>query len=96
MAAKPIYFKRKVIKTGGENGMTKILSEDGKSVKYEGRSNMKNTIDALNQNEKQEKDTNSRREYNSNYFNVSSGAKKDLDDKDKASLIKSGKAVLKK
>jgi hypothetical protein len=31
----------KVITSGGDNGTTRIMSDDGNAVKYEGRSNMK-------------------------------------------------------
>lgn len=96
MSAKPVMVKRKIIKTGGETGTTKILSEDGKTVKYEGRSNMSSTKEALRKEENKDKDTNSRRDNNSNYFNISSGAKPELDEKDKDRLVKIGKAVLKK
>ena len=92
MKADPKTFVRKVIKSGGENGTTKILSDDGKSVKFEGRSNMKSTQDAMKQNEKQTTDTNSRREYNANNYNRQSGAKENLDSKDKESLVSLGKA----
>lgn len=96
MAAKPVMIKRKIIKTGGENGTTRILSADGKTVKYEGRSNMASTKEALRSNENKDKDTNNRRDVNSNYFNISTGAKPELDEKDKASLLRNGKAILKK
>jgi len=92
MKATPKTFVRKVIKSGGENGTTKILSDDGKSVKFEGRSNMKATQDAVKQNESQTTDTNSRREYNANNYNRQSGSKENLDSKDKESLIGLGKA----
>lgn len=95
LKAAPKKFLRKVIKSGGETGMTKILSDDGKTVKYEGRSNMKATKDALIQNEKQSADTNERREKNSNFYNVSSGAKKDLTKEDKEGLVRIGSAVKK-
>jgi hypothetical protein len=88
MAAKPKMFKRKVITSGGDNGTTRIMSDDGNAVKYEGRSNMKATQDALRENKSQSKDTNSRRESNANYYNVNSGAKKNLDNDDKATLLK--------
>jgi hypothetical protein len=58
MAAKPKMFKRKVITSGGDNGTTRIMSDDGNAVKYEGRSNMKATQDALRENKSQSKDTN--------------------------------------
>jgi hypothetical protein len=77
---------------GGDNGTTRI-TDDGNAVKYEGRSNMKATQDALRENKSQSKDTNSRRESNANYYNVNSGAKKNLDN-DKATLLKN-KAVKK-
>lgn len=93
MSAKPIMIKRKIIKSGGDNGTTKILSEDGKTVKYEGRSNMSATKEALRQNSNKDQDSNSRRENNSNYYNVNSGAKTNLDKEDKESLVKIGKAV---
>lgn len=96
MAAKPIIVKRKIIKSGGENGTTKILSEDGKTVKYEGRSNMSATKEALREIENKDQDTNNRRENNSNYYNISSGAKKDLDREDSGRLVKIGKAIAKK
>jgi hypothetical protein len=48
--------------------------------------------DALRENKSQSKDTNSRRESNANYYNVNSGAKKNLDN-DKATLLKTVKAV---
>ena len=92
MKATPKVFVRKVIKSGGENGTTKILSDDGKSVKFEGRSNMKATQDAVKQNEKQSTDTNSRREYNANNYNVQSGAKTNRSANDKESLVSLGKA----
>jgi hypothetical protein len=95
MAAKPTMFKRKVITRGGEDGTTTILSSDGKSVKYEGRSNMDATKKALSLNDSQTKDTNDRRDKNANYYNVNSGAKKDLDDKDKETLVRNSKAVRK-
>ena len=91
----PKKFLRKVVKTGGENGMTKIISEDGKTVKYEGRNYLKSTSDALKKNEKETNDTNKRRENNSNFYNVSSGAKKDLEKEDKDRLVKLGSAVKK-
>lgn len=96
MSAKPIIVKRKIIKTGGENGMTKILSTDGKTVKYEGRSNMSSTKKALQENESKDNDTNGRRDNNATYFNISTGAKSNLNEKDKERLVKIGKAVLKK
>jgi hypothetical protein len=45
--------------SGGDNGTTRIMSDDG-NAKYEGRSNMKTTQDALRENKSQSKDTNSR------------------------------------
>lgn len=95
MKATPKKFLRKVIKSGGENGLTKILSDDGKTVKYQGRSNMKATKDALKNNAKQSSDTNERREYNANFYNISSGAKKDLDKEDKDKLVGTLSAVKK-
>lgn len=95
MAAKPKVFKRKVIAAGGENGVTKIMASDGKTVKYEGRTNMKATQDALKENDSQSKDTNARRENNANYYNINSGAKKELDPKDKETLVRNSKAVVK-
>jgi len=95
MKATPKIFVRKVIKSGGDNGTTKILSSDGKSVKYEGRSNMKATQDAVTLNDSQTKDTNNRREYNANNYNVQSGAKKKLTVNDVQSLVGLGKAVKK-
>lgn len=96
MKATPKIFVRKVIKSGGDNGTTKILSEDGKSVNYEGRSNMKATQDAVTKNEKQTTDINSRREYNANNYDVQSGAKKKVTESDVDSLVGLGKAVRKK
>lgn len=95
MKATPKKFLRKVIKTGDSNGMTKIISDDGKTVKYEGRSNMKATKDALSANEKHSTDTNSRRESNANFWNISTGAKKDLDKDDKDRLVNIRNAVKK-
>lgn len=96
LEAKPIMFKRKIVRTEGPGGTTKIIGTDGKTVKYEGANNMKATEDALAKNKKEEDDTNKRRGYNSNFYNVNSGAKKDLDDKDKEALIEVNKAVVKK
>lgn len=96
LSAKPKMFKRKVITSGNENGTTRILSSDGKSVKYEGRSNMQATKDALSKNESQTADTNARRNSNSNYYNVNSGAKTDLDKKDKETLVRNSKAIITK
>lgn len=96
LEAKPEPFKRKVITAGGSTGTTRIMSSDGKSVKYEGRSNMQATKDALSKNDSQTKDTNSRRESNSNYYNINSGAKKDLDTKDKETLVRNSKAIFTK
>ena len=95
MEAKPKVFKRKIVKAGGENGTTRIMSSDGKTVKYEGRSNMQATKDAVKQNEKQTADTNARRSSNANYYNVNSGAKTDLSEKDKETLVRNSKAVKK-
>jgi hypothetical protein len=95
MKADAKEFNRDVIKFGGENGSTRIMSSDGNSVKYEGRSNMQATKDALALNQSQTKDTNARRDYNANNYNVQSGAKKDLDNKDKKVLVKLSKAVKK-
>lgn len=92
MKATPKVFVRKVIKSGDENGSTKILSDDGKKVVYEGRNGMKATEDALKKNDSKTKDTNSRRENNSNYYNVNSGAKEVLNTEDKNTLVKLGKA----
>jgi hypothetical protein len=58
------------------------MSDDGNAVES-GRSNMKTTQDALREN-KSQSNTNSRRESNANYYNVNSGAKKNLDNDDKA------------
>jgi hypothetical protein len=95
LSAKPKLFKRKIISSGGENGSTRIMSSDGKTVKYEGRTNMQATKDAIKNNSKDEKYTNARRESNSNYYNVNSGAKKDLDKEDKETLVRNLKAVKK-
>lgn len=95
MSAKPVMFKRKVIKSGDESGMTRIMSSDGKTVKYEGRTNMKATQDALRENESQSKDTNVRRESNANYYNINTGAKEKLSEKDKDVLARNLKAVKK-
>lgn len=95
MEASPKVFVRKVITNGDKNGTTKILSEDGKKVIYEGRSNMKATEQALLKNAKEVDDTNERRENNANFYNVNSGAKKDLTIQDKKTLVKLGKAVIK-
>jgi hypothetical protein len=95
MAAKPTMFKRKVITRGGDDGTTTILSSDGKSVKYEGRSNMDATKKALKENDSQTKSTNNSRNSNSNFYNVNSGAKKELDNKDKKTLVDLHKAVKK-
>ena len=57
---------------------------------------MQSTKDALRQNDSQTKDTNIRRENNSNYYNVNSGAKKELDKKDKETLLRNAKAVITK
>lgn len=95
MKATPKIFVRRVIKSGGDNGTTKILSEDGKSVKYEGRSNLKATQDAEALNNSQTKDTNNRRGYNANNYNVQSGAKTKLTSNDVESLVGLRKAVKK-
>jgi hypothetical protein len=53
------------------------MSDDGNAVKYEGRSNMKATQDALRENKSQSKIL-THVESNANYYNVNSGAKKNL------------------
>jgi hypothetical protein len=95
MKATPKKFLRKIIKTGDDRGMTKIMSDDGKSVKYVGRSNMTATKTALRENKSQSADTNARRENNANFYNVSSGAKKDLSEEDKNRLVDIRNAVRK-
>jgi hypothetical protein len=87
-------FSRKTIKFGDDyDGTTRIMSSDGKSVRYEGRNYTKATKDAIVANDKEIKDINSKRDYNANNYNRQSGAKKDLNDKDKESLVKLSKAV---
>jgi hypothetical protein len=93
LSSKPKVFKRKIIKFGSEErGSTRIMSEDGKSVKYEGRNNMQSTKDALLNNSKDEKHINSTRKESSNYYNVNSGAKKDRTEADNETLIRNLKA----
>ncbi len=91
----PKTFVRKVITSGDENGTTKILSSDGSKTIYEGRTRLKDTKEALEKNRKEVEDTQERREFNSNFFNVNSGSKQNLNDKDKKILVKIGKAVIK-
>jgi hypothetical protein len=67
------------------------MSDDGNAVKYEGRSNMKATQDALRENRDQKILTH----VESNASNVNSGAKKNLDNDDKATLLKKRKTVKK-
>lgn len=95
MKATPKVFVRKVVKTNGEGGTTKIISDDGKKVIYEGRNYEKATQDALKSNEKQEDETNARRDYNANYYNVQSGAKTKINQSDLNKLQTLGKIVKK-
>jgi len=71
-------FKRKVVKTDGYNGITRIIGDDGKTVVYEGKNTSASTKKALADSEKHENDTNQRRDKNEKFFNLTSGAKKDL------------------
>jgi hypothetical protein len=95
LAAKPKVFKRKIIKFGGEDGSTRIMSADGKTVKYEGRNQSQSTKDALINNSKDEKFTNANRESNSNHYNINSGAKQNRDKEDDKTLVRNLKAVKK-
>jgi len=81
--ATPKQFRRKVA-TSSTN--TKIIGTDG-SVVYEGRNESKATKEALKENERHSSMTNREREENANAYNVNTGSKEELDEKDKKSLV---------
>lgn len=93
--AKPKSFERTTESIGDKNtGKTIIRGQDGSKI-YEGRTNMKATEDALKANEKHVANTNTDREKNANFYNVEAGSKRDLNEKDKNTLVglKSAKKV---
>ena len=92
--AKPIVFVRSLKKTGNENGYTEITGNSGERV-FRGKSSEKATKDAVVKEEKHLANTTADRAKNANNYNVNSGSKKDLDNKDKATLVGLNKAVLK-
>ncbi len=85
-------FKRTVVKTDGYNGITRIIGDDGKTVVYEGKNTSASTEKALSENKKHENDTNERRDKNEKFFNLTSGAKKDLSIRDFEKLKAIGSA----
>ncbi len=92
-SAKPRIFVRKVVSTGGERGTTKIISDDGKGVIYEGRSNDQKTKDAVKTSERHVNITNEQRDENSKFFNTNYGDKPIVDEKEKLRLLNMKKAV---
>ena len=95
LEAKPKVFKRRVVAYGGPTGTTRVIGDDDKTILYEGRTRDKATKEALRQSANKTIDVNQRREANANLFNIDSGAKSDLTDKDKISLISRRKATTK-
>lgn len=91
-SAEPKKFKRKVIKT---DSRTKIISDDGKTTLYNGDNDDAATEKALTDNERNNQYTNRVRGENADYYNLTSGAKKNLSNKDLSILEKSGKAIRK-
>ncbi len=91
----PRVFVRKVVSVGGERGTTKIVSDDGKGVIYEGRSNDQKTKDAVKANERHVRITNEQRDENAKSFNTNYGNEPIVDEKEKLRLLNTKKAVSK-
>ena len=85
--ASPKVFVRKTESIGDKyTGTTIIRAKDGSKV-FEGRTNDKATQDAIKSNEKKIRQTNEDRTKNANTYNVMSGSKSILEDKDKNMLV---------
>lgn len=92
----------KSLKSGAELGLKNspkdmfITDSAGKIVKRAEARNPEAVEKLKKEYEKNKTYTETARSKNANYYNVTSGAKKDLTPADKAALVKSGKAVVTK
>lgn len=93
--AKPRVFVKKVIRSGGENGSVKILSDDGKSTFFEGRARDSKTKEAVKNSERHVNITNEQRSENAKSYNTNYSNQPITDDKEKERLLNMKKAVSK-
>ncbi len=78
------------------NKTTGVFSSDGSKELYRGRTGSKETTNFLKSSANKIAYENEGAVKNANFYNVASGAKKDLTTEDKQTLVKLGKAIIKK
>ena len=90
--AKP--YEKKFIAANNKRSDASIVDGGGKTIKTSATGSQKSREDLRTSFVKDSTDTMSRRNKNANYYNVTSGSKKNLSDADKKSLIQLRKGKL--
>ena len=90
--AKP--YEKKFIPASDKRSDASIVDGGGKTIKTSATGSQKSREDLRTSFVKDSTDTMSRRNKNANYYNVTSGSKKNLSDADKKSLIQLRKGKL--
>jgi hypothetical protein len=87
-------YEKKFVPASKERGDASIVDGGGKTIKTSISGSQKSREDLRREYVKDSTDTMQRREKNANYYNVTSGSKKNLTAADKKDLLKLGKAKL--
>lgn len=85
-------YEKKFVPASDKRGNASIVDGGGKTIKTSTTGSKKSREDLEKTYKKDSTDTMQRREKNANYYNVTSGSKKNLTDADKRDLLKLGKA----
>lgn len=87
-------YEKKFIPASDKRGNASIVDGGGKTIKTSTTGSQKSREDLRKSFVKDSTDTMQRREKNANYYNITSGSKKNLTDAEKKALARQGKAKL--